>query len=63
MDGLLPVMIQALAGIAEGQARIEAKLDALREALAEESDDELVTVQTLDDPELRRIPCSPTGAL
>ena len=35
MDGLLPVLLQALAGIAEGQARIEGKLNGLMEMLQE----------------------------
>lgn len=35
MDGLLPVLIQAVAGLAEGQARLDGKLDRLIELLQE----------------------------
>lgn len=39
-DARLAVILQALAGLVEGQARIEAKLDALLEAMAEEADEQ-----------------------
>ncbi len=54
MDGLLPEFIKALGKLAESQARIEAKLDALCEAMADEDaegDDQPMT--TLDGRTVR----------
>ncbi len=54
MDGLLPELIKALGTLAESQSRIEAKLDALCEALAaEDAEGDDQPMKTLDGRTVR----------
>lgn len=52
-----------LQALAEGLARLEAKLDALIEALAEEGDGEAETVNRTLDGHEQRIPNPPRATL